>query len=67
MSRGIVRWYNKEKGFGFIIPDEGGKDVYVQSAHVDTPDQELMDNQRVEFELVLGRKGPEATHVRSAD
>lgn len=65
MARGIVRWYNKEKGFGFIIPDEGGKDLFVHSTNVETPDHNLEDNQRVEFEASLGRKGPEAIHVRS--
>ena len=64
MPRGIIRWYNKEKGFGFIIPDEGGKDLYVQSSNIETPDHELTDFDRVEYETTLGRKGPEAIHVR---
>jgi len=64
MPRGIIRWYNKEKGFGFIIPDDGGKDVYVQSANIQTPDHDLTDFQRVEYETTLGRKGPEAIRVR---
>lgn len=64
MARGIVRWFNKEKGFGFIIPDEGGKDLYVHTSNVETPDHNLDDHQRVEFESSLGRKGPEAIHVR---
>jgi len=65
MARGMIRWYNKEKGFGFIIPDGGGKDVYVQSSNIETPDHELADFQRVEFETAVGRKGPEATHVHA--
>ena len=64
MARGMIRWYNQEKGFGFIIPDDGGKDVYVQSSNIETPSHELVDFQRVEFETTLGRKGPEAIHVR---
>jgi CspA family cold shock protein len=64
MPRGIIRWYNKEQGFGFIIPDEGGKDVYVQSSNIQTPDHDLTDFQRVEYETALGRKGPEAIRVR---
>ena len=64
MARGIIRWYSKDKGFGFIIPDGGGKDVYVQAANIETPDHEISDHQRVEYELGLGRKGPEALHVR---
>ena len=64
MARGTVRWYDKEKGFGFIIPDDGGRDLYIQFSNIETDDHELMDNQRVEYETTLGRKGPEATHVR---
>jgi cold shock protein len=64
MPRGIIRWYNKDKGFGFIIPDEGGKDVYVQSSNIETSDHDLTDFQRVEYDTTLGRKGPEAIHVR---
>ncbi len=64
MPRGIVRWYDQEKGFGFIIPDEGGKDVYVHNSNVDTANHELINLDRVEFEMTLGRKGPEAIHVR---
>ena len=64
MPRGIIRWFNKEKGFGFIIPDEGGKDLYVQSSNIETPDHELADFDRVEYETTLGRKGPEAIRVR---
>jgi CspA family cold shock protein len=65
MARGTVRWYNQDRGFGFIIPDDGGKDIYVQSTNIETPDKNIADNQRVEYEATLGRKGPEATHVRS--
>ena len=64
MARGTVRWFNQEQGFGFIIPDDGGKDIYVQSTNIETPNKELSDNQRVEYEPFLGRKGPEAIHVR---
>jgi cold shock protein len=64
MPRGIIRWFNKEKGFGFIIPDEGGKDLFVQSSNIETPDHELSDFDRVEYETTLGRKGPEAIRVR---
>lgn len=66
MAKGTVKWFNKEKGFGFIAPDEGEKDVYVHRSNVTTPDQSLADGQRVEFEVAQGRKGPEATNVRSA-
>lgn len=63
--KGTVKWFNQDKGFGFITPDEGGRDIYVQIANIDMPEPTLSDGQRVEFEYTMGRKGPEATHVRS--
>lgn len=65
MPNGTVKWFNKDKGFGFIMPDEGGRDIYVQGSNIENPDQNLMDGQRVEYEMTLGRKGPEAIHVKS--
>lgn len=65
MPKGTVKWFNQDKGFGFIMPDEGGRDIYVQTAHIDTPDHRLTDGQRVEYETAMGRKGPEAIKVRS--
>lgn len=64
MSKGTVKWFNKDKGFGFIMPDEGGRDIYVQVQNVETPDNNLSDGQRVEYELSMGRKGPEAIKVK---
>ena len=61
---GTVKWFNKDKGFGFIAPDGGGRDIYVHVSHVETPDSILVDGQRVDFETVTGRKGPEAAHVK---
>ena len=63
--KGTVKWFNQDKGFGFITPDEGGRDIYVQTANIDMPEPILSDGQRVEFEYIIGRKGPEATHVHS--
>lgn len=64
MLKGTVKWFNKDKGFGFIMPDEGGRDIYVQVQNVETPDNNLSDGQRVEYELSMGRKGPEAIKVK---
>ncbi len=64
MSKGTVKWFNADKGFGFISPDDGTRDVYMQSANIDTSDHMIQDGQRVEFEMSLGRKGPEAVNIR---
>lgn len=66
MSKGTVKWYNKDKGFGFIMPDEGGRDLYFQSQNIQTENQELSDGQRVEYEMIVGRKGPEAIKIKAA-
>ncbi len=64
MAKGTVKWFNKDKGFGFILPDEGGRDLYVHANNIDTPDHNLSDGQRVEYETGMGRKGPEAIKVK---
>lgn len=64
MSTGTVKWFNKDKGFGFIQPDDGGRDVYVHVTNIITPDNNLADGQRVEYEMAMGRKGPEAVKVK---
>ncbi len=64
MATGTVKWFSNEKGFGFIVPDDGDKDLFVHSSNIDTPNQSLQDAQKVEFEVGQGRKGPEAIQVR---
>ncbi len=64
MATGTVKWFNKEKGFGFITPDGGGRDIYFQSTNIDNAEEEFRDGQRIEYELVIGRKGPEAIHIK---
>lgn len=64
MAKGTVKWFNKDKGFGFILPDEGGRDVYVHVNNLDAADHVLADGQRVEYEMGMGRKGPEAIKVK---
>jgi CspA family cold shock protein len=67
MSAGIVKWYNAEKGFGFIIPDEGGPELFVhQSAIHGTGSRTLDEKTRVKFDIAQGPKGPMATNVQKA-
>ncbi|HEY2834268.1 MAG TPA: cold-shock protein [Sporichthyaceae bacterium] len=66
MTQGTVKWFNAEKGFGFIAQDNGGADVFVHYSAIQTTGyRTLEDNQRVEFEIVQGAKGPQAENVRA--
>ena len=63
MEQGTVKWFNSEKGFGFITQD-GGPDVFVHFSAIQTDgDRELKENQRVEFDVKTGDKGPQAENV----
>ena len=58
MATGTVKWFNADKGFGFIAPDEGGKDVFVHiTALREAGLETLQDDQKVEFEMEAGRDG----------
>jgi cold shock protein len=63
--QGTVKWFNDSKGFGFITPDGGGKDVFVhQTAISGEGFRSLAEGDRVEFEAEQGQKGPQANNVR---
>ncbi len=67
MATGTVKWFNDSKGFGFITPSDGGKDVFVHhSAIVGTGRKTLTEGQKVQFEVTQSPKGPAATNVRPA-
>jgi CspA family cold shock protein len=65
MARGRVKWFNDQKGFGFISPDDGGKDVFVhQSAIQSSGLRFLKEGDHVEYDAEQGQKGPQAVNVR---
>lgn len=61
MSTGTVKFFNDAKGFGFITPEEGGKDVFV---HINDLDIEITEGDKVTFDVKDGRKGPNAVNVQ---
>ena len=65
MSTGTVKWFNDQKGFGFISPEDGGQDLFIHHSNIAAEGfRSLQEGQKVEYEAGEGRKGPEATNVR---
>jgi CspA family cold shock protein len=64
---GTVKWFNESKGYGFIAPDDGSKDLFAHCNEIQgTGFKTLAENQRVQFEVTQGQKGPQASNIRSA-
>lgn len=66
MARGSVKWFSAEKGYGFITPDDGTKDLFVHHSAIQADGfRTLNEGEKVEFEVTQGQKGPQAVNVRA--
>ena len=66
MAQGTVKWFNAEKGFGFIAPEDGSADVFVHYSEIQGNGFRILEeNQQVSFEIGEGQKGPQATNVNA--
>ncbi len=66
-SKGTLKFFNAQKGYGFIGPDDGSKDLFVHTSNIEGGGASLREGQIVEYTLSQGRKGPEAIEVRAID
>ena len=65
MAQGTVKWFNAEKGFGFIAPEDGSPDVFAHYSAIQSNGYRSLDeNQKVEFDITQGPKGPQAENIR---
>ncbi len=68
MATGTVKWFNEQKGYGFITPDDGSRDLFVHHTSIEMEGyRTLQEGQKVEFESEEGPKGPQAVKVRGAE
>ena len=65
---GIVKWFNESKGYGFIAPDDGGKDLFAHFREIQGAEdyKTLAENARVQFDVTQGAKGPQASNIRAS-
>jgi CspA family cold shock protein len=65
METGVVKWFNSEKGYGFITPESGGKDLFAHFSEIQGNGfRSLEENQRVQYVVANGPKGPQATKIQ---
>ena len=65
VKTGTVKIYILDKGYGYIAPDDGSKDIFFDSNNLETPNHHIAEGQRVEYETTLTRKGPAAIHIKT--
>ncbi len=68
MASGTVKWFNDSKGFGFVTPEDGGKDLFAHFSAIQQPGfKSLQEGQRVTFDVTTGPKGQQASNIRIAE